>query len=305
MPISVGVIGTGWVGSSVAMSVLNAGFASELLLADARHEVAEGEAMDLAHGAPFYTTTTVRAAPVEEMRDTDAVVVAAGRNGKPGESRLDLLRDNAAALRTLAQQFSGYKGLVVVVTNPVDVLTYVVAKSSGIPCERVIGTGTMLDTARLRQVLGRALRVDPHSVHAQVVGEHGDSEVVLWSNAHVGGTPLREWAGWSVDREAPIATEVRTAAYEIIRRKGATNHAIGLTTAALLRSALRGERRVLTVSRVQEGALGLHDVALSLPTVVDVNGAADVITPKMNASEREALDHSADVLRGAIGSLRG
>jgi len=305
MPTSVGVIGTGWVGSSVAMSVLNAGFASELLLADVRHELAEGEAMDLAHGASFYTTATVRAVDVSEMRHTDAVVVAAGRGGKPNESRLDLLRDNAAMLRTLAEQFSGYEGLFVVVTNPVDVLTYVAAKSSGIPCERVIGTGTMLDTARLRQVLGHTLRIDPHSVHAQVVGEHGDSEVVLWSSAHVGNTPLREWPGWSPDREGPIATEVRTAAYEIIKRKGATNHAIGLTTAALLRSALRGERRVLTVSRVQEGALGLHDVALSLPTVVDVNGAADVISPKMSTDERAGLDRSTHVLRDAIASLRG
>ena len=262
--------------------------------------------MDLAHGASFYTTATVRAVDVGEMLDTDAVVVAAGRGGKPNESRLDLLRDNAAMLRTLAEQLRGLsRDSSSSSPIPVDVLTYVAAKSSGIPCERVIGTGTMLDTARLRQVLGHTLRIDPHSVHAQVVGEHGDSEVVLWSSAHVGGTPLREWPGWSAEREAPIATEVRTAAYEIIKRKGATNHAIGLTTAALLRSALRGERRVLTVSRVQKGALGLHDVALSLPTVVDVNGAVDVITPKMNAGEREALDRSADVLRDAIASLRG
>jgi L-lactate dehydrogenase len=186
----------------------------------------------------------------------------------------------------------------------VDVLTYVVAESSGLPPERVMGTGTMLDTARLRQVLGHELRVDPHSVHAQVVGEHGDSEVVLWSSAHVGGTPLREWTGWSRDREQPIATEVRTAAYEIIKRKGATNHAIGLTTAALLRSALRGERRVLTVSRVQTGALGLRDVALSLPTVVDTGGAVDVIPARLDDVERQGLDRSADVLRQAIASLR-
>src|SRR5689334_8054141 len=192
MPLSVGVVGTGWVGSSVAISVLHAGFASELLLADARHDVAEGEAMDLAHGAAFYTTTTVRAVDVGEMLDTDAIVIAAGRGGKPNEARLDLLRHNAAALPNPAQQLKGYRGIVVVVTNPVDVLTYVMAASSGLPCERVIGTGTMLDTARLRQVLGHTLRVDPHSVHAQVVGEHGDSEVVLWSNAHVSGTPLRE-----------------------------------------------------------------------------------------------------------------
>jgi L-lactate dehydrogenase len=304
MPISVGVIGTGWVGASVAISTLHAGFASELLLADMRHEVAEGEAMDLAHGAAFYTTATVRAVSTDEMLATDALVVAAGRGGKPGESRLDLLRDNARIVRELGVTLRGYRGLVVVVTNPVDVLNWVLAESSGLPPERVIGTGTMLDTARLRQVLGEELRVDPHSVHAQVVGEHGDSEVVLWSSASVGGTPLREWSGWSPEREQPIATEVRTAAYEIIKRKGATNHAIGLTAAALLRSALRGERRVLTVSRVQSGALGLRDVALSLPTVVDVAGAVDVIEPKMDDGERAGLEHSADVLRQAIASLQ-
>jgi L-lactate dehydrogenase len=303
MPTSVGVVGTGWVGASVAISTLHGGFASELLLADLRHEVAEGEAMDLAHGASFYTTASVRAVPVDEMLDTDALVVAAGRGGKPNESRLDLLRDNARILRELGTKLRGYRGLVVVVTNPVDVLTYVVAESSGLPPERVMGTGTMLDTARLRQVLGGELRVDPHSVHAQVVGDHGDSEVVLWSSAHVGGTPLREWPGWSADREGPIATEVRTAAYEIIKRKGATNHAIGLTTAALLRSALRGERRVLTVSRVQTGALGLRDVALSLPTVVDTDGAVDVIPVKLDAAEHEGLQRSADVLKKAIASL--
>jgi L-lactate dehydrogenase len=303
MPLCVGVLGTGWVGSSVAISVLHAGFASELLLADARAEVAEGEAMDLSHGASFYTTAIVRAVAPDDLLETDALVVAAGRGGKPGESRLDLLRENVATLSALGTKLRGYRGLVIVVTNPVDVLNYVVAKSSGLPPERVIGTGTMLDTARLRQVIGQELRLDPHSIHAQVVGEHGDSEVVLWSSAHVGGTPLRQWPGWSSERETPIATEVRTAAYEIIRRKGATNHAIGLTTAALLRSALRGERRVLTVSRVQTGALGLSDVALSLPTVVDVDGAVDVVPPTMDDGERAALQRSAEVLKKAIGTL--
>lgn len=303
MPLCVGVLGTGWVGSSVAISVLHSGFASELLLADARHEVAEGEAMDLSHGAAFYSTATVRAVLPGEMLGTDALVIAAGRGGKPGESRLDLLRENAATLTSIGESLRSYTGLVIVVTNPVDVLTHVVARSSGLPPERVMGTGTMLDTARLRQIVGEDLNVDPHSVHAQVVGEHGDSEVVLWSSAHVGGTPLREWPGWTTEREQPLATEVRTAAYEIIRRKGATNHAIGLTTAALLRSALRGERRVLTVSRVQTGALGLHDVALSLPTVVDVGGAVEVIPPKMDDGERAGLERSAEVLRGAMAGL--
>jgi L-lactate dehydrogenase len=304
MPLRVGVLGTGWVGSSVAMSVLHAGFASELLLADARTEVAEGEAMDLSHGASFYTTASVRAVSPDDLLETDALVVAAGRGGKPNESRLDLLRENAATLAALGEKLRGYRGLVVVVTNPVDVLTYVLSKSSGLPAARVIGTGTMLDTARLRQVIGHELRIDPHSVHAQVVGEHGDSEVVLWSSAHVAGTPLRQWPGWSADHETHIATEVRTAAYEIIKRKGATNHAIGLATAALLRSALRDERRVLTVSRVHDAARGLGDVALSLPMVVSAEGAASVVPPTMNDVECAALEHSASVLRAAIASLQ-
>lgn len=301
--LSVGVLGTGWVGASVAISTLQAGFASELLLCDARADVAEGEAMDLAHGASFYPTAEVRAVAREELLGTDALVIAAGRGGKPGESRLDLLRDNAKILREVSVALRGYGGLVVVVTNPVDVLTHVVAQSSGLPIERVVGTGTMLDTARLRQAVGEELGLDPHSVHASVVGEHGDSEVVLWSSAHVGGTPLRQWPRWRTDREGPLADQVRRAAYEIIRRKGATNHAIGLVTAALLRSALRGERRVLTVSRVQAGALDLHDVALSLPTIVDADGAVEVVPPAMDEQEHEALLRSAQVLREALSSL--
>ena len=305
MNASVGIIGVGWVGGSVAISALHAGVASELLLADVRRDVAEGEAMDLAHGASFYPAAQVRAVAVEEMLGTDALVVAAGRGGKPGESRLELLRDNAHTARELGAKLRGYRGLVVVVTNPVDVLTYVVAKSSGLPAERVIGTGTMLDTARLRQVLGAELELDPRSVHAHVVGEHGDSEVVLWSSAQVGGTPLRAWPGWRPERERTVAERVRTAAYEIIKRKGATNHAIGLVTAALLRWTLRGERRVLTVSRIHDdGVLGLRDVALSLPTVVGTEGATQVVVPDMDDAERAALEGSASVLRAALASLR-
>ncbi len=303
MQLTIGILGTGWVGTSVAISVLHAGFASDLLLADVRAEVAEGEAMDLSHGAAFYPTATVRAVGVDELGGADAVVIAAGRGGKPGESRLELLRDNARLLRDVGAQLRAFRGLVVVVTNPVDVLTYVLAESSGLPRERVIGTGTMLDTARLRQAIGRELNVAPQSVHAHVVGEHGDSEVVLWSSAQVGGLPLRRWPGWHRDREQPIANEVRHAAYEIIKRKGATNHAIGLVTAALLRATLRGERRVQTVSRVQDGTLGIRDVALSLPTVVDAGGAVDVVTPELSDDERAGLEQSADVLRKALRSL--
>ena len=295
----VGIIGCGWVGTSVAISTLQSGVADALWLHDLRHDLAEGEAMDLAHGAAFYPRCSVKAASLAQMRDAQVVVVAAGRGGKPGESRLDLLRDNARLVTDIGHTLAGFAGIVVMVSNPVDVLTQVMVQASGLPPERVLGTGTMLDTARLRQRLGQGLGLATQSVHAQVVGEHGDSEVVLWSGARVGGVALRDWPDWDRTQEPLLATEVRTAAYEVIRRKGATNHAIGLVTANLLRSLLRAERRLLTVSRVQEGALGLQGVALSLPTVVGQDGGTLVVAPSMDEAEALALSASAEVLKQA------
>lgn len=303
--MKVGIVGMGWVGSSVAISTLHSGIATELLLNDLREGVAEAEAMDLGQGAPFYPTARVRSASVEELRDADATVICAGRGGKPGETRLDLLRENAAIVRGLGKRLAGSRGILVMVTNPVDVLTRVLQEESGLPPSRVLGTGTMLDTARLRHVLSRTLGVDSRSIHASVAGEHGDSEVVFWSGARVGGRPLRQWPGWEPAGEPRIAEEVRRAAYEIIRRKGATNHAIGLVTAALLRWILRDERRILTVSRVQEGALGLRGVALSLPAVVGAQGALQVVEPELDAAELDGLKKSAEVLQNAWASLPG
>lgn len=302
---TVGIIGMGWVGTSVAISTLHSGAADELWLNDLNGAMAEGEAMDLTHGAAFYPDCQVRTAAIEEMRAAHVVVVAAGRGGRPNETRLDLLRDNARIVAAIGRQLAGFGGTIVMVTNPVDVLTGVMQQASGLPPERVLGTGTMLDTARLRQVLGRELGVAPQSIHAQVVGEHGDSEVVLWSGAQVGGVPVRQWPGWHTETESRLATEVRHAAYEVIQRKGATNHAIGLVTAALLRCMLRGERRVLTVSRVQHGACGLQGVALSLPTIVGDGGGTQVLVPHMDGAEAAALAHSAQVLHDAAASLAG
>ncbi|BDT66048.1 L-lactate dehydrogenase [Comamonadaceae bacterium OS-1] len=300
---SIGIIGTGWVGASVAISALQAGVAQEVLLFDARDGLAEGEAMDLAHGAAYYPSAQVRAGSLAEMLDTQAIVITAGKGGAPGQSRLDLLKENLGILRNIALQLRGYQGIVVIVSNPIDVLVFDFTQASGLPPERVIGTGTMLDTARLRQILGQRLGLDPRSIHAQLVGEHGDSEVVLWSGAEVGGVALRRWAGWQPADEEHIAHQVRRAAYEIIQRKGSTNHAIGLVTADLLHGMLHGERRVLTVTRVQTGALGLHGVALSLPTIVSAEGAVQVLEPAMDAQERAALEKSAEVLRAAIASV--
>jgi L-lactate dehydrogenase len=303
MDACIGIVGTGWVGSSVAISTLHAGIAARLLLNDMDGALAEGEAMDLAQGAAFYPACEVRTASLDEMRTADAVVVAAGRGGRPGESRLDLLRENARVVAELGRALDGFGGIVVMVSNPVDVLVRVMAESSGLPPARVLGTGTMLDTARLRHALAGRLCVAPASVHAQVVGEHGDSEVVLWSGARVGGTSLRAWPGWSGADESAIAAQVRGAAQEIIRRKGATNHAIGLVAAALLRAVVRDERRVLDVSRVHDGRFGLEGVALSLPAIVGRGGANDVIEPSMDGIERAALERSARVLRDAHASI--
>jgi L-lactate dehydrogenase len=305
MRTKIGIIGTGGVGASVALSLLHFGAAGELVLNDAKPDDAEGEAMDLIQGSAFYPTARVRSGAIEEMLDCDAVVVTAGvGRAAPGQSRLELLAINAGIVAGIGRQLQGGRGIVVMVTNPVDVMTLVMTQASGFPPSRVIGTGTMLDTARLRQVLGRELDLDPRSIHGQVVGEHGASEVVLWSGVRVGGLPLSAWPGWDEARQPQVTEEVRNAGYEVIRRKGSTTHSIGLVTATLLKWMLRGARRVLTVSRVQEGALGLAGVALSLPTVLSPAGAEQVLEPEMTDAERADLLHSAEVLREAAGSLQ-
>ena len=298
--ISIGIIGLGWVGSSVAISVLHRGICQELLLNDARPGLAQGEAMDFNHGSSFFASTNVKAVEIKDMMHCNAIVITAGRGGSPTESRLDLLNDNIKIAKSISQQLSGFKGILIVVANPVDILTYFYQKFTGLPVGRVIGTGTMLDTARLREMIGRRINVDPRSVHAKVIGEHGDSEVVLWSEANIGGMPLQDWKGWKNEYEAEIALSVKRAAYDIIQKKGATNHAIGLVTATLLKWILRGERRVLTLSTAIHGPFGLSDLAISLPSLVSENGVEEVLEVTMSDAEESAFMHSADVIKRAI-----
>ena len=242
----------------------------------------------------------VRAVPLSEMLSCDAVVVAAGRNGKPGESRLDLVRDNAAVARAIGVAMVGYRGLLVMVTNPVDVLTHVLLEASGLAPERVIGTGTLLDTARMRHVVGRTLGVAPQSIHINVLGEHGDSQVAAFSSARVGGVSLRRWPAWTPQLERDLADEVRGAAREIIARKGATNHAIGLATAHLLQWALHDERRVVTISRLHRGLMHPEqEVCLSLPVRIGRDGASTVVASELDAEESAALARSAQILAEA------
>ena len=290
----------GWVGSSVAASILHHGICKELLLNDLRTELAEGEAMDFNHGSSFYPTASVRSAEIKEMLNCKAIVVTAGRGGKPGETRLELLKDNIGIAKEIAEQLSGYEGILIIVSNPVDVLTYFYQKFSGMDPGKVIGTGTMLDTARLRSITGAKLNLDPRSIHAQVVGEHGDSEVVLWSSATIGGDSLRNWQGWKTEDEVAIAEEVRKAAQEIIKRKGATNHAIGLVTATLLKWILRGERRIITLSTALNGPFGLKDVALSLPCLIGSEGIEKVLEITMDDTEKSKFIASSEVIKKAI-----
>lgn len=299
---ALGIIGLGWVGASTAISILHRGICGELLLCDLRPGLAEGEAMDLNHGSSFYPTSRVKSASIAEMMHCKAIVVTAGRGGKPGETRLDLLNDNIGIAKTIATELKGFKGILVIVANPVDVLTYYYQKFSGLPENRVIGTGTMLDTSRLREIIGRKLNVDPRSIHAQVIGEHGDSEVILWSSATIGGIKLREWKGWKTEYETEIAEQVRKAASEIIKRKGATNHAIGLVTATLLKWLLRGDRRIINLSSVLSGEYDMHNVAISLPVLLSANGITEVLEMDLDAQEKEKFFQSADVLKKAIAS---
>ena len=300
---SIGIIGMGWVGTSVAISILQRGICEELLLNDLKSEIAEGEAMDLNHGGSFYPSARVRATSIEEMVHCKAIVITAGRGSVPGETRLDLLRENVKIVQQISAQLKGFEGFLIVVTNPVDVLTYFYQMSTGLDPRRVIGTGTMLDTARLRAMIGNRLNVDPKSIHANVVGEHGDSEVVLWSGAHIGGVRLADWQDWNSEYEIEIADNVRTAAYQIIKLKGATNHAIGLVTATLLKWIFRGERRVVNLSSLISGSYGLSDVALSLPSLVSSSGIERILKIRMSDKESEKLLYSAEVIKKAIQSV--
>ncbi len=298
---SIGIIGMGWVGSSVAISTLQRGLCRELLLHDIREGIAEGEAMDLNHGSSFFAAANVRATSIEEMEHCKAIIITAGRGGAPGESRLDLLKENIKIAEEISSKLKRFEGILIVVANPVDVLTYYYHQFTGLPKERVIGTGTMLDTSRLRNYVGKKVSVDPRSIHAHVIGEHGDSEVVLWSRATLGGIQLRNWKTWKPEYEQEIAETVRRAAYEIIKRKGATNHAIGLVTATLLKWILRGERRLVNISSVMDGPYGLEGVALSIPTLISENGVEEVLELRMSETERQQFEHSAAVLKKAIG----
>ncbi|HEX5688700.1 MAG TPA: L-lactate dehydrogenase, partial [Roseiflexaceae bacterium] len=259
----VGLVGTGMVGSSFAYAMLQRRLANEMVLVDKDAARAEGEAMDLNHGLPFVRPLRISAGGYERLAGCEIVVITAGANQRPGETRLDLLQRNAGVFRDIVPQVvaASPDAVIVIATNPVDILTSISAEIAGLPEGRVIGSGTILDTARFRYLLGEHYQVDSRSVHAYIVGEHGDTELALWSLANIAGVRLRDFVdphGTGYDQAAmdSIFEQTRTAAYEIIKRKHATYYAIGLGLLTIVEAVLRDQRSVLTVSTPMRGAYG-------------------------------------------------
>jgi L-lactate dehydrogenase len=306
---TIGIVGTGHVGVAAAYAVFLRGLCSEIVLIDKDRERAEGEAMDLMHGQAFAQRVAVRAGGYRDLANAQLVVITAGVSQKEGETRLDLLNRNAEVFQDIIGELDRQapKAVLIIATNPVDVLTHVSQTLSHRPGAQIFGTGTMLDTARFRALLGRHYDVDPRSVHAYIVGEHGDSEVPLWSSARIGGVPLvnQTISGRSFDREGMDALfeRVRNAAYEIISRKGYTNTAIGSAIARLVEAVLEDQGSVLPVSRLLEGQCGIRNVCLSIPTIMGSSGVREALLPRLSDDELAGLQHSAGVLKKSLREL--
>jgi L-lactate dehydrogenase len=311
--VRVAVVGAGNVGATFAYALLLGGLAAEIVLVDANHARAEGEAMDLNHAVPFAHPARVWAGGYADCAGSVVTVLAAGAAQKPGETRLALVQRNAAIFREVVPQVARHNpaGILLVATNPVDALTYAAGKLSGLPARRVIGSGTILDTARFRFLLSRHFGVDPRSVHAYVVGEHGDSEVPVWSLANIAGMRLPDFCaaqGLAYDRAAmdAIFRQTRDAAYAIIERKGATYYAVAAGLLRIVEAIVRDQRTVLSVSSLigpADDYYGIGDVCLSLPAVVDRRGVERVLRLALSPEEVEGLRRSAAILRATIDQL--
>lgn len=312
--MKIGIVGCGFVGSTAAYALLMQGVGREIVLVDRNHERAAAEADDLFHAVPFAHPMTVRAGDYADLAQAKVVIIAAGVNQRPGETRLELLTRNAAVFSDVVPAILKYapEAVLVVATNPVDVMTHLTshfATRLGVPASRILGSGTTLDTARLRVLLGDKLSIDSHHVHAYVVGEHGDSEVLAWSAVTVGGLRLDEYCKvrgivLTDDDRVDIDQRVRKAAYRIISGKGATYYGIGSALARIVDVILHDQRAVLTVCARKHDVGSVHDVTLALPHVVGGQGIVAALPLKLNDSEQAALEHSATVLRSAIDSLK-
>ncbi len=305
----VAIIGCGHVGATSAYSLMMSGVAREIVILDKDMERAQGEAMDLQHAVPLARPVRLWAGDYREAAQSAIAVIAAGVGSHPGETRLDLLGRNVVVVRECMKELlaEGFAGLVLMTTNPVDVLAQVAQEESGLPAERIIASGTVLDSARLRAMLGEELGVEARSVHAYIIGEHGDSEIAAWSSAHIAGVHLREYCdrgGIECPDFAALLERVRRAAPEIIRHKSYTSYAIASCVARICESILRDERTVLPVSTMMRGQYGIDDVYLSSPCVVGRGGVERIIELPLDGTEHAGLLRSAEVLRRTIESLR-
>ena len=309
--MKVGIVGCGYVGSSGAYAMALKGTASEIVLVDLNAKLAQGQAEDILHATPFSQPVRVMAGDYPLLANAGVVVFACGVNQRPGETRLQLLERNVEVFKRVVPQVLRFapEALLLVVSNPVDVITQVVTKLSGINPARVIGSGTILDTARFRTLLGEHLGVAPLSVHAYVLGEHGDSEVLAWSNAKVGGVPVLDFArqmgvALTEERKSAIDEGVRRAAYRIIENKGATYYGIGAGIAQIVQAIRDDERRLLTASSLTTRVESFRGICLSLPRVVGLKGIVSELQPDLSNEEHLVLQKSAEILKEAAVSLK-
>lgn len=300
----VAVIGCGFVGSSSAFALMQSGLFSEMVLIDADTKRAEGEAMDISHGISFARPMQIYAGNYDDITDAAIIVITAGASQKPDETRLDLIKKNAAIMKSIVGEIKkrDFGGILLIVSNPVDILTLIALKESGYPSNRVIGSGTVLDTGRFKYLLGEHLDVDSRSVHAFIIGEHGDSELAAWSNARIGGLKVNDFCelrGHFNHEQSmkKIFENVRNSAYEIIERKHATYYGIAMAVKRICEAIVRNEKSILPVSSLMTGEYGLNDVVLSIPAVVDETGVQKVIPIELNDEELTKLKDSANILK--------
>lgn len=305
------VVGAGAVGSTFCYALAQSGLAEEIAVIDQNDNLAQGQVLDLVHGQVFFPTVSIRVGKPCDYADAQVVVITAGVAQRPGETRLQLLQKNATIVRSIVDDIVDRKstGVILVVSNPVDILTHVALKRAGYDRGRVIGSGTVLDSARFRHLLSEHCGVDIHNVHANILGEHGDSEFAAWSMTHVAGMQIDKYCpicrrcdDWAAERRK-IEQDVRDSAYHIIEYKGATYFAIGLALVRITGAILRGQRSVLTVSTMLDGEFGLHDVCLSIPSIVSESGVVKIIENQLPEHELAALAASASILKKAMEEL--
>lgn len=309
-PRKAAIIGCGFVGSATAFTLMQSRLFSELVLLDANEAKADGEAKDIAHGIPFAGQMKIYAGTYDDIADSAIIIITAGANQKPGETRLDLVHKNVAIYKSIIPEISkrDFQGILLIVSNPVDILTYTALKLSGFPENRVIGSGTVLDTARLKYALSEHLGVDSRSVHSFIIGEHGDSEIAAWSSTNVSGIPLNTFCEMrghynhdaAMDR---IAEEVKNSAYDIISKKQATYYGIAMSVKRICECIIRNERSILPISSMMHGEYGISGISLSMPAIVGLNGIETHVPISLDADEAEKLRESAETLKKIAAEL--